>query len=679
MKQLIAKIIPHLSLLYKLLSLLVTVVLIQLMFHSDNHGVQYSYSEGSFWAYDDLYAPFDFVVRKSEKAISIEKDQASRESILYFMQDSTALATALRNLENSKLDWQDRKIVRSILEDIYAKDYIEPPADIERLDEHRLVVLKGNIGSEHRFGDFVAPSQIENIVEAHHWGNGVAAIEMNSRMLKKEILVPSVRFDAIRTKLELDSRLSQINYASRMLQRGELIVQKGEYLDADKCSAISALVNEKKGQTEEHFNPMWHRVGMFLLSMIAFIALYMFLSITNHAILSDDRKVTFVFVVVLLTSGMVALILRIAPSWVLMAPVCIAPILMRVFFDMRVALYIQLTLVIILGNLVPDSYEFIFYQLVTGIMSIVTVKNFERRSDFFLVALTIFLSYSTIYTAGILSQDTTLATIDPQRYLMFFINALLTLLSFPLIYLFEKLFKMATSLTLMEISSTNTPALRELSHVAPGTFQHSMQVANISEDIINEIGGNALLARVGALYHDIGKSTAPLNFTENQTGSFNPHNELDYEESARVITAHVTDGIELAKKYRLPSEVIDFIRTHHGTTKTGYFYAQWVNSHPNEEPNMSAFQYAGPSPYSRETAVVMLVDSTEAACKSLKQPTRENIQKMVNSVIDGKIADKQLDFCDITFGDIQRIRELLVNKLSSVYHVRVEYPTINKK
>jgi putative nucleotidyltransferase with HDIG domain len=379
---------------------------------------------------------------------------------------------------------------------------------------------------------------------------------------------------------------------------------------------------------------------------------------------------------ILLVSALEALMVWYAPEWVLLVPLCIVPILMRVFFDMRVALYIHLTTVIILANLVPNSFEFIFYQLVTGMVSIIAVRNLEKRSQFFVLALVIFFCYSFIYTSGVLSQETNLHNLEGMRYVMFFLNALLTLMAYPLIYIFEKLFGITTDLTLLELSSTNNPALRELSRRAPGTFQHSMQVANIAEDLISEMGGNVLLARVGALYHDIGKTENPIYFTENQTSGFNPHNELDYAESAQIITQHVTAGLELASKYHLPAEVRDFIRTHHGTTYTGYFYAKEMERHPDGNFDASVFRYPGPRPYSRETAVVMIVDTVEAACRSMKVHTKESTDEMIDRLIDGKVKAGQLDNCNLTFGDISLIRKILKAKMMSIYHVRVEYPTV---
>ncbi|MBO4740781.1 MAG: HDIG domain-containing protein, partial [Bacteroidales bacterium] len=344
------------------------------------------------------------------------------------------------------------------------------------------------------------------------------------------------------------------------------------------------------------------------------------------------------------------------------------------------ALYIHLVNTLILASWVPNSYEFIYYQIIAGMVSIISVKNFEQRSKFFIVSLSIFATYSLVYVAGLLSQDTNLENINGTRFLIFFMNAMLTLLAYPLIYIFEKVFGFVTKLTLIELSSTTNKALRDLADKAPGTFQHSVQVANISEDLIHEIGGNALLAKVGALYHDIGKTESPQFFTENQSSDFNPLNDFSNIESAHIIIKHVTDGVQLAqKKYRLPEVIVDFIRTHHGTSKVGYFYNKQLNENGGNPVDEADFMYHGPRPYSRETAVVMLVDSVEAAIKSLKVHNEENISKIIDSIIDTKIADNQLSNCDITFRDIDKIKQLLKKRMVSIYHVRVEYPVVEAK
>lgn len=655
----LAWIVAHLTLIYKIVAVLVTVLLLTLMFPHDTRSEHYDYSVGTFWRGEDLYAPFNFAVIKDPETIEREMAEAKSKSLLYYTIDSTAHIKAIRNIEkNPRLVSTEQRRLRRMVDSIYRVGYMEIPADFADIDNHTLVLLEGNIGSEHTAQEYVQPKDIDD------------------NLLRDSILVASIVFDSRRTQLELDSRLSQSQYSSEMIMAGSLIIAKGEYVSEEKARIVSSLEQENDRVYNQHYNAWGRNLGRSILCLLAFIALFMFMQMTKHSILEDNKKVTFVLTIILLMAAVTAIVVRLDADQVLLIPLCIIPILMRVFFDMRVALYIHLTAVIILANMVPNSFEFIFYQLVTGMMSLITVKEFDRRRQFFIVCVVIFVTYSLIYVAGVLSQDTHLDNLTWSRFGTFLLNAILTLLAYPLIYIFEKLFGMATPLTLMELSSTNHPLLRELSKKAPGTFQHAMQVANISEDLINEIGGNALLAKVGALYHDIGKIEAPLYFTENQNSGFNPHDELDYVESAHVIIQHVRDGADLAKKYRLPGEVTDFIRTHHGTTVTGYFFAKQKQEHPDETLTIADFRYPGPTPFSRETAVVMIVDSVEAACKSLKQPDKENIDKLIDSVIASKVEYNQLQNCDLTYGDISQIKRILKNKILSIYHARISYPVL---
>lgn len=650
--------VKRLSLLYRIFAMLITASLIVLIFPHEGRGEHYDYKVGAVWRGADLVAPYDFVVLKDAEQMRSEQDAERQRATVYYRVDSTAHAKALErinNYESSIKNGEWRKIRRQV-DSIYRIGYMERVPNWA--EGQRAVVLEGNVGHECRQGEYVTAADLE------------------AGLLRDSILTASIVVDEERTALELESRLSQLSYQSRMVMEGDRIVSKGEEVTEETAQVIENLEAEQDRRYSERYSLWGQLAGQLLLAAIAFVALYMFLKNTRHPILEDDRKVLMVMVVILLMAAITALVTRVNADWVLLVPLCIVPILMRVFFDMRVALYIHLTTVIILANLVPNSFEFIFYQLVTGMMSIIAVRSLERRSQFFTLAAVIFASYSFIYTAGVLSQDTNLLSLDPERYLMFLLNATLTLMAYPLIYLFERLFGMTTNLTLMELSNTSHEALRELSRRAPGTFQHSVQVANISEDLMNEIGGDALLAKVGALYHDIGKVRNPQYFTENQTSGFNPHEELDYAESAGIITRHVTDGLELARQYGLPAEVQDFIRTHHGTTYTGYFFAKEKELHPDGDFDASLFRYPGPRPYSRETAVVMIVDTVEAACRSMKEHTKEATDKMVDNLIDGKIKAGQLDNCPLNYGDISKIRHILKEKMMSIYHVRVEYPTI---
>ena len=656
-KNIISNTVKHLPTITKIMLMLATAAIIPLLFPSEGKGLHYDYAEGGIWRMGDLVAPHDFAVARPQAEVDQEVAEARENLLLYYHYDNTAYNRTLERLNSLSTSYPDSRIrqMRNAIDSIYRTGYVEMPNDVPDFKRHDMIILEGNVGSQHSVTEYVSP------------------LDVRDSLLRERVLVPSLAFDRNRTQLELDSRLSQMATTNGMVRQGELIIAKGELVTPEKAQIVRSLEQDNDRRYQQHYHPVGRYVGQAALCLFAIGALFLFMRNTRHPILEDTRKVMFIMVLIVVMSALTALVLYVNADWVLIVPLCVVPIMMRVFFDMRVALYVHVATVIILANMVPNPFEFIFYQLIAGMMTIVAVRNFEDRSKFFLVAGVIFLSYALIYTFGVLSQESTLESITADRYLIFFLNALLSLLSYPLIYLFERLFGLTTNLTLMELSSTNTPALRELSRNAPGTFQHSMQVANISEDMMNEIGGNALLAKVGALYHDIGKLQAPLYFTENQNSEFNPHDELDNVESAAVIISHVPDGIELAKQYHLPTAVQDFIRTHHGTTVTGYFYRKQLMEHPDEPLNITDFRYKGPMPFSRETAVVMMVDSVEAACKSLKNHDKEAIDKLVDNIIDDKIKQNQLQNCDLTFGDITAIRKILKSRMMSIYHSRISY------
>ncbi len=657
-KNIIPNTIKHLPIFTKLAMMLVSAALIPLMFPNNGHGVHYDYAVGGIWRSKDLVAPYDFVIQKPQNEAEQEIAEAKSKVILYYHYNNLAHTKAVENLDAvaRRHPTTNKRQMRKSLDSIYLIGYLEMPDSMPDFESHRLILLSGNIGSERNIAQYITP------------------LDIRDTLLRDSILVPDIAYDANRTQLELNSRISQLSSSSQMVKQGELIVSEGQRVSLEQAQIISSLERENDKHFQADYHPWGRFFGLFGLCLISFTALFLFLKNTRHTLLEDDRKVFFVLLLILLMSAVTAAVVHTNPEWVLVVPLCIVPVIMRIFFDMRVALYVQITTIIILANVVPNSYEFIFYQLIAGMISIVTVRKLESRSKFFLVCFAIFVTYSLIYTFGVLSQESTLHGISFNRYTIFFLNALLTLLAYPLIYLFEKLFGLTTNLTLLELSSTDTPALRELSRNAPGTFQHSIQVSNISEDLINEIGGNAILAKVGGLYHDIGKVRAPLFFTENQNSGFNPHDELDSRESASIIIRHVTDGLDLAKKYHLPSEVQQFIRTHHGTTFTSYFYNKYKESHPGETIDINDFRYNGPTPFSRETAVVMIVDSVEAACRSMKEHDQKSIDKRVDQIIDDKIGNNQFCNCNLTFGDIDRIRKILKSKMMSIYHARIAYP-----
>ena len=405
----------------------------------------------------------------------------------------------------------------------------------------------------------------------------------------------------------------------------------------------------------------------------------LFINHNRADIFPNDRKVLLILFVILFICCVMAFIININPKYIYAVPVCIVPIVIKTFFDTKTSLYVFLVSIIIIGFAVPNSFEYVFYQLIAGIMTIVSAESSSKRSTFLLTSLILFITYALIYIANNLMQNIEITSIETNVILMFALNSILLLFAIPFISILEKLFGLISDYSIIEYTNTNSKILRELSVKAPGTFQHCIQVANISEDLILEIGGNAMLIRAGALHHDIGKLAIPIFFIENQNTGFNPHNEISYQESAQAIISHVTNGVKLAYKHKLPEPIIDFIRTHHGTSKTKYFYNRYVAENPDKPIDSTIFTYKGPRPFSRETAVVMMVDAVEAASRSLKNHSESEISKLVDNIINSQIEDEQFSNSDITFKDVDKIKELLKKKLQSIYHVRIEYEITKKQ
>ena len=467
--------------------------------------------------------------------------------------------------------------------------------------------------------------------------------------------------------------MNRISLTSGMVQKGERIISKGELITADKFQVIESLKKEFEIQVGASSKYLKILLGQIILTCISIGVLLLFLLSFRKDIIADNKKVFFIlmniYFMVLLTST----ILKIDADYLYIVPLCIMPVIIRVFLDSRLALFVHLVTIIIIGFIVPNSFEFIFLQLITGIIAIFSVVNLYKRSQFFYASLFVFATYSVTYTGIALMQDGDLSNIKNSIYFLFACSSLLILFSYPLIFLYEKLFGFVTNVSLMELSDINCKLLRAISMKAPATIQHSLQVANLAEEAVYGINGNSLLVRVGALYHDIGKMDMPLYFTENQGTGFTPHEDYTSEESAEIIISHVVKGVELAKKYNLPEQIIDFIRTHHGTRRTQYFYSQFIKNNPEEIADESKFCYRGPIPFSKETAVLMMADAVEAASRSMKNPDEKAINTLVNDIVDDQIAQQQFVNCDITFKDITIIKKIFKKKLLSMNHVRVDY------
>ena len=415
--------------------------------------------------------------------------------------------------------------------------------------------------------------------------------------------------------------------------------------------------------------------GQFLLVLIALMVFSIFFYYSKKRIFYNNREFIFLYGLFLATIllGSVGYHQNIN---LYVVPVLFFVIIVNILMGSHSALYLLLSTTLVISYYAPNSYMFTFMQIAAGIVSIFSLSHLQRRSQLMLSIFLVFVTYSLVYIAFILTQEGEIRATHLLVFFWLFINCLLLTLTYPVIYIFEKIFGYTSEITLIELSNPNHPALRTLTQKAPGTFQHSLMVANLAEEAIYRIGGNPLLVRTGALYHDIGKTYDPIFFIENQSGGINPHDQCEFDESAQHIINHVTQGIELAKKYKLPESIVNFIRTHHGKSKVKYFYNSFKNKYPDQDVDESLFTYSGPDPVSRECTVLMMADAVEAASRTLAQKTEENITQLVNGIIDNQLQEGRFANAEITFKDIATIKSVFIEMLTNIYHSRVAYPKL---
>ncbi len=470
----------------------------------------------------------------------------------------------------------------------------------------------------------------------------------------------------------MEDELSKISYTRGTVDEGKLIIAKGEVVEAENLYILNSLKAEYESELFTASNYYYILFGYTVLVALVLIMLFLFLKKYRQEVFENNTKVTFIFFNILFMVFITTMVVKYNKAFLFVVPLCILPLILKTFFDARLGLFVHVLTVLILGFVVPNSFEYIFLQIVAGIVTILTVSELYKRANLFISVGQITLIYIVGYLAFHIIHEGNLDNIAWFILGLFLLNGMITLFVQPLIYVYEKVFGLVSDVSLLELSDTNSKLLKELSNKAPGTFHHSLQVANLAEAAANEIGANAMLVRVGALYHDIGKMLHPTYFTENQITNVNPHDELSPKDSGKIIIDHVIDGIELAKKNNLPDRIIDFIRSHHGTTLVYYFFKK--QQELDEEVDENMFRYPGPIPFSKETAILMMADSVEAASKSLKNPTFLIIDQFVDKIIAGQMSANQFLNANITFKEIESIKKIFKQKLINIYHLRVEYP-----
>ncbi|MCK4360296.1 MAG: HDIG domain-containing protein, partial [Bacteroidales bacterium] len=668
---------------------LLTIVLLVLIFPREGK-FKYEFQKGKPWKHKDLIAPFDFAIIKPGKEIELERLLVLEELKPFFKIDDRLIEEKTEELSNEfEREWKrkySRKDKRKNLKnnskdaclEIFNKliitGIIELTPEIEnKTDDFTIIILKDNIAEEKNLSQvFSIHTANEFILEQlRDYKNVDRALLLS---ILEKFLIPNIFYDAETTEKEKQILLNNISLTHGMVQTGERIISKGELVTGNKYQVLESIKMEYEQQLGSPSTYYSILIGQIILISISVIVLLFFLLYFRKDIYADNKKLILILLVIILMVFITSLVIKFNVGYLYLVPICLVPIVIRAFFDTRLALYVHIITIIIIGFLVPNSFEFVFLQLIAGIIVIISVVHLQKRSQFFVTSFMIFLTYITVYVGLTLIQEGSLMGVELKYLALFAGSAVLTLFSYPLIFIFEKIFGMITDVTLMELSNSNTKLLRELSMKAPGTFQHSLQVANLAEEALYEIGGNTLLARTGALYHDIGKMDMPEYFVENQSTGVNPHDDLPFDESAKIIISHVRKGVKKAKKHNLPEQIIVFIKTHHGTRKVMYFYNMLLKEKPDEQIDEAIYTYPGPIPFSKESAVLMMADSVEAASRSIKQPNEQNLSELVDNIINKQVENEQFVNSNITLREITKIKNILKKKLMNMYHVRIEYP-----
>jgi len=654
--------------------------------------------EGKPWPHESLISDMEFSILKSADRIAQEQDQVIHNQKIIFKLETSkqvdaklALDTALdqfailKNENKPPLKSQKEldKYVLNIInktnstwKNIYKKGVIQNNGNIDgKASNYLIIVDKGNGNQTAYLDDFYSVPDATNFIKT------IDIKDEDDHKYIVDALVENLTqnyiFNPNETKARLEYEQEKISKVNGKVSIGELIISKGELVTSKKYLKLLSYKKEFEGDQISSRANVFIIVGQIILISLCFLIIFLFIRAKRTQLFNDSSAIKLILLNLILFIALARFSLLFSNNnLIYIVPFCVLPLVIRSFYDLRLALFIYTIAIVLIGWLAPNPFHFVFVQLMAGILSILTIDNLYKRSDLFIsvgkIALVYFLSYlgiSLITKGDIFGQEYSV-------YFFLMISALLTLFTYPLVYVYEKMFSLVSDISLLELSDTNHPLLKEMSEKAPGTFHHSLQVCNLAEHAAMEIDGNVLLIRAGAMYHDIGKIDNALFFIENQMAGVNPHDELSSDESAKMIISHVIRGVEKAKKYNLPDQVIDFIRTHHGESVVQYFYRQYVKKFPEMMNDTDKFRYPGPKPFSKETAILMMADSVEAATRSLPEKNSENITNLVTKIIQSQMSNGQFEEADITIKEINKIKKAFIKKLLSMHHLRIEYPSI---
>ena len=695
---------------YRVLIFLVAIALVTYLLPKTGK-FRYEYTKGRPWMHAPLIAPFDFPVYKSQEELNKEKDSLLNSFRPYFVLDTSIQGNEIKRFtetfDRSLESLQDQfptlykkkykkkyysDIIReSILENlrsVYDKGIISVPEEYQNAGSNfELYLIKGNIAEPYGLTEFQTQKEAYQSITINTL-NSLG--DLNAELFKEaqtflsdlqlnRFIRPNITLAPERTEVEKENLLKNISLTSGKVIAGQKIIDTGEIVDSKTEKILNSLKKEYEARLGTTTGYYLIILAQTLITTLFFIIIFLFLYYFRKDVFENLLSISFTLMMVVFMVSLAASIHSFSKLPLFIIPFTILPIIVRIFFDSRLAFFLYIITILISAFFADNSFLFVLLQIPAGLIAIISLFRMVRRSQLVRTAFLIFLTYSLFYAAISLWQEVDIKKIDPRFFGQFAINGALILLAYPLIDIFERTFRFLSDVTLMELSDTNHPILRMLAEKAPGTFQHSIQVANLAQEVAYKTNANPMLVRAGAMYHDIGKTESPIFFTENQSAGFNPHTEMEFEESAKIIIGHVEKGVQLARKAKLPEQIIDFIRTHHGTTKTKFFFNSYVNENPDEKDPSAMFTYPGPTPFTKETAILMMADAIEAASKSMKNYTDEDIDKLVENIIETQLQEKQFVNAPITFKEITQAKEVFKNKLKNIYHARIAYPKLKKK
>lgn len=672
------------NLIYKSLIFIATVSVI--VYFLPNEGkFNYQFDINKPWKYGLLQASFDFPIYKNDIQVQKEQDSILADYQPYFQIDKEAEKNVLsklredynKTLRHSLPGTDYVRYIERTLKALY-EDGIIAGNDLKRMEEDSIIAIRlvdKNVATS-RFID-----QLYTVKEAYEYLLNADTTHYKKKILQQcnlnDYITPNLVYDEEKSEAAQKDLLSNISWANGFVLNGQKIIDRGEIVDEQTYNILESLRKEWEKRSDSVQEKRLTLAGQILYVGIFLFCFMAYLELFRADYYERKGTLTLLFALIVFFPVLSSIMVEQNLSSIYVVPFAMIPIIVRVFLDSRTAFMAHVTIILLCSITLRFPHEFILLQVVAGMVAIYSLRELSQRSQLLRTALVVFISYALLYFAFELIHEDDLTKLNTRMYIYFMINGILLLFAYPLLFLLEKIFGFTSDVTLVELSNINNSLLREMSEVAPGTFQHSLQMANLAAAAANKIGGKSQLVRTGALYHDIGKMVNPAFFTENQSG-VNPHKSLSYEQSAQVIISHITDGLKLAEKHNLPKVIKDFISTHHGRGLTKYFYISYKNEHPDEEVDQEKFRYPGPNPFTKEQAVLMMADSVEAASRRLPEYTEESISTLVDKIIDTQVSEGYFKECPITFKDIATVKALFKEKLKTMYHTRISYPELRK-